>query len=674
MLVIVTYRASDLLLARHPFLQLKPDFQARGLCHDIPLGFLSRDEIERYLALEFPEHYFPAELPALIHGKTEGSPLFMAELVRYLRDQQVIAHEQSTWVLAESLPAIERDLPESVRGMIERKIAQLSPEDRRLLVAASVQGYEFDSAVVAKVLEADPAEVEERLEVLERVHAFVRLIGEEEFPDRTLTLRYRFVHVLYQNALFTSLRPTRKAQLSAAVAQALLGYYGEHSASVASELAVLFEAAREFGRAADHSRLAAQNASRVFAYQEAVVLAHRGLAHLRSLPDTRERREQELSLQVVLGSTLMATRGFAAPEVEHTYSRAHELCQQLGETPHLLPVLFGVWVVHAVRAKHRKARELAEELLSVAQRQQDPAIVTGHRVVGSSSLYLGELTLAREQLELTASLYTAAQHRCQAYLYGTDPGMASRSWLAWTLWLLGYPDLALKHSEEAIHLAREVPHPHSQAYALYCAAMHHQFRREWQATHERAEAVIALAAEHGLPFWLAWGTILRGWVLAEQGQSEEGIERMRRGLDASLSTGAELFRPYHLCLLAEVYGKAGQPREGLAALDEALAMAEKNEEGLWESELYRLRGELLLVEGAADAEVEQWYCQAIEIARQQSAKSLELRAVMSLSRLRQQQGKKEEAHHMLAEIYNWFTEGFNTADLQEARQLLEEWS
>src|SRR5207249_6335737 len=143
----------------------------------------------------------------------------------------------------------------------------------------------------------------------------------------------------------------------------------------------------------------------------------------------------------------------------------------------------------------------------------------------------------------------------------------------------------------------------------------------------------------------------------EQGQSEEGMEQMRCGLDASLSTGAELFRPYHLCLLAEVYGGAGQPREGLAALDEALALAEKNEEGLWESELYRLRGELLLVEGAADAEVEQWSCQAMEIARQQSAKSLELRAVMSLSRLRQQQGKKEEAHHMLAEIYNWFTEG-----------------
>lgn len=280
-LVIATYRPSDLLLAKHPFLQVRPDLQARGVCREIELDFLSRSEIEKYLALEFPEHRFPAELPALIHSKTEGNPLFMADLVRYLRDRKVIAEEQGRWVLAQSLPSIERDLPESVRGMIERKIAQLSEEDRRLLVAASVQGYEFDSATVTKALELDPADVEERLEALERVYALVRFVTETELPGRVLTLRYRFVHVLYQNALYASLRPTRRAQLSGTAAEALLACYGTQSATVASELAFLFETARDWSRATEYYLVAANNASDVFALQEAGVLAHRGLEMLR---------------------------------------------------------------------------------------------------------------------------------------------------------------------------------------------------------------------------------------------------------------------------------------------------------------------------------------------------------------------------------------------------------
>ena len=253
-LIVVTYRPSDMLLAKHPFLQIKPDLQARGVCRELLLEFLNEAEIAEYLALEFPGHRFPPEFPQLIHAKTEGSPLFMADLVRYLRDRGVIASKthagcvRTQWTLAQALPDIERELPESVRGMIERKIAQLSEDDRTLLTAASVQGYEFDSAVVAQVLKLDADEIEERLEKLERVFAFVKLTSEAEFPNRTLTLKYRFVHVLYQNALYAGLRATRKATLSRDVAQALEGCYGERSASVANELALLWEAAREYAQ------------------------------------------------------------------------------------------------------------------------------------------------------------------------------------------------------------------------------------------------------------------------------------------------------------------------------------------------------------------------------------------------------------------------------------------
>ncbi|HEU5238835.1 MAG TPA: protein kinase, partial [Pyrinomonadaceae bacterium] len=295
MLILTAYRPSDMLLSKHPFLQIKPDLQARGVCRELLLEFLNRREIADYLVLEFPDHHFPDEFSELIHAKTEGSPLFMADLVRYLRDREVIAKSNSTWTLAQELPDIERDLPESVRGMIERKIAQLSEEDRKLLVAASVQGYEFDSVVVACVLKVEADDVEERLEALERVQTFVKLVDEHEFPDRTLTLRFRFVHVLYQNALYSSLRSTRKVALSREVAEALETFYGEKRAEAASELASLWETAREYARAAEYFTLAAQQANHVMAAQEAAVLARQGLKMIEMVPQSRERQQQELS-------------------------------------------------------------------------------------------------------------------------------------------------------------------------------------------------------------------------------------------------------------------------------------------------------------------------------------------------------------------------------------------
>jgi serine/threonine protein kinase/predicted ATPase len=679
-LFVLAYRPSDLLLVKHPFLPVKQELEAHGQLRELRLELLSRTEIERYLALEFPEHRFPPELPELIHARTEGNPLFMADLVRYLRDHQVIAQEVSAqeegaamWTLARPLEEIEQELPASVRSMIERKIDRLSDEDRQLLVAASVQGYEFDSAVVAKALALDAAEVEERLEAMERIHAFVRLTEEREFPDRRLTLRYRFIHVLYQNALYGLLRPTRKSQLSAAVARALEEYWGEQSASVANKLAALWEAAREFARAADYFLLAAQNASRVFASQEAAQLARRGLAMVELLPEGLERSERELSLQLVLGNALMATRGYASPEVEQTYSRARELCRQVGETPHLLPALYGLYASHLSRAQIRQALEIGEEFLGLVERRQAQSLVVAYRMVGGPLCCLGELAQARGRLEQGVSLYTTAQHRSLTWLYGQEPGMSVRNWLAWVLWALGYPEQALELSREALKLGREVPHALSQGFAPAWAAMTHQYLREWQQVLELAEAAIERAAELGLAGWLFWGKILRGRAVVEQGQATEGIDEMRHSLAALRAIGTEVFFPSFLCLLAEAYGKAGQITESLATLAEAQTLVEKNDERFLEAEVHRLRGELLLGE-AASSESEQRFHRAIEIAQRQQAKSLELRAAMSLARLWQKQGRREEARALLAGIYGWFTEGFQTPDLREAKTLLEELS
>jgi predicted ATPase len=675
LLIVVAYRPSDLSLARHPFLQLKPDLQARGVCHEIQLEFLNREEIEKYLALEFPEHRFPNELSHLIHAKTEGSPLFMVDLVRYLRDRQVISREQDHWTLAESLPEIERDLPESVRAMIERKIAQLSEEDRRLLVAASVQGYEFDSAIVTRVLELDAAEVEERLERLERVHSFVKLVSEQELPDRTLTLRYRFIHVFYQSALYASLRPTRKASLSTAVAEALLRYYGKQTSAIASELAMLFEAARNFQRAAEYFLLAAQHAAHLSADKEAVVLARRGLDALTLLPETSERAEQELRLQTTIGPALMGTVGWGSAEVQAVYIRARELCQRIGKTPQLFPVIYGLWGYWHARADFHTARELGEQLLALAQKVEDPTLLLiAHYALCNTLALSGEWGLSLMHIEQAIPLYVPQQHRSLASQYGWhDPGVVCRSGRPMNLWVLGYQDQALLRGTEGITLAREIAHIPSMVFALIFDAMLHQRRRDVLRSREQAEAAIALATERELAAWLPWATALRGWAMVEQGEAEEGIAQLRQGIAEWGASGMIVLQPYLLALQAEAYARMGRFEEGLTSLAEAVAITEQTGEGFAEPELYRLRGELLLMQSAHEAQsAETCFRQALEIAHRQRAKSLELRAVMSLCRLYRQTDKRAEARAMLTDVYGWFTEGFDTQDLKEARVLLTE--
>jgi predicted ATPase len=399
----------------------------------------------------------------------------------------------------------------------------------------------------------------------------------------------------------------------------------------------------------------------------------KGLEVLKALPDTPERTQHELTLQLTLAVSLMATQGYSAPEVERVYARARELCGQVGETPQLFPVLHGLWRYYAVRADFQTAQQLAEQFLSLAQRAHDPTLlVEPHRALGTTLFWLGELTAARPHLAQAAALYNPQQRRVHTVLYGQDPAVAALSHAALALWCLGYPDQALQTIHEALTQAREPAHPFTLAYALCFAGELHQLRREVQAAQERAEAEIALCTEQGFALYLARTTILRGWALAKQGQWEEGMGQMHQGLSAYRGTEAEQIRPYCLGLLAETYRDAGQTEEGLAVLAEALAVIHSTGERIYEAELYRLNGELrlrLATDNAAEAET--YFRQALDVARSQQAKSLELRATMSLSRLWQQQGKQAEAHALLASIYGWFTEGFDTADLQEAKALLE---
>jgi predicted ATPase len=414
---------------------------------------------------------------------------------------------------------------------------------------------------------------------------------------------------------------------------------------------------------------------------EAIGHLTRGLDVLKTLPESPAHAQQELVLQTTLGSALMATKGYAAPQVLHAYARARELCQQVGETTQLFQVLRGLWYFYLLRLEIQTARELGEHLLTMAQHMGDPALLLeAHYALGNSLNYLGEFAAAQAHFAQGIARYDPQRHRTHTFHYGQDPGVACRAYAAWTLWFLGYPDHAQQQSHEALTLARELAHPFSLGFALFFAAWLHQLRREGHLTYERAEAVIALGAEQGFAHWVAGGTMLRGWALAEgssapgpgQTHIEEGMAQMRQGLDAWRATGAQVARPYFLALLAEAYGKVAQVEEGLTLAAEGLGAAHDNEERRWDAELYRLKGELLRARAVEqDTEAETCFHQALAIARRQQAKSWELRAAMSLCRLWQQQGKRAEARALLAPIYGWFTEGFDTADLQEAKALLE---
>lgn len=696
LLVIGTFRPVDVLSNGHPLRAITQELQLHRRCEELRLGFLSQGAIEEYLAQRLTGASQPAAslqvLARMIHQRTEGNPLFMVNVVDHLLAQEALEETAEGWVVSGEVAEIEERVPETLRQMIERQLDHLSSEEQQVLEVASVARTEFSAAAVAAGMEAAVEEVERCCAELARRGHFLQASGTAEWPDGTVATSYQFLHALYQQVLYERIPVSQRIRLHRCIGERKEQGYGEQAGEIAAELAFHFEQGRDYRRAIRYLQQAGENVLRRSANAEAIGHLSRALELLQRLPDTPERVQQEVALQITLAMPLAATKGYAAPEVERAYTRARELCQEVGETPQLFPVLWGLCVFYWVRGELETARGPAEQLLRLAQRVQDPALLLqAHMALGNTLLFLGEFPLARTHTEQGIALYNSQRHSAQTSLYrGPDIGVICLARAAQVLWLLGYPTQALQRSGEALTLAQELSHSWDLTWALEYAALLHQLRGEGQLTRERTEEVIALAREQGFVPALADATVLRGWVLAAQGRGEEGIAQIREGLAAYQALGAKPAWTYYLALLAEAYGKGGRPEEGLHVLNEALGLVHKNGERFYEAELYRLAGELSLRIGAAgtgrsgDKELlsdspiprfpvsspEACFLKAIEIAQRQSAKSLELRASISLARLWQAQGKAKQAHKMLAEIYTWFTEGFDTADLQEAKALL----
>jgi predicted ATPase len=549
--------------------------------------------------------------------------------------------------------------------MLAARIDKLPAAQKELLQTLAVVGRESPLGLLRKVVSDSSAQLEQALGELRSAE----FIYEQPAPGEN---EYVFKHALTQEVAYNSLLIERRKQLHERVAQAIETLYANQLEDRVATLAHQYSHSDNADKAIEYLHRTGQQAIKRSAHPDAIASLSSAISLLQKLPENPQRIQTELLVQITLGQALLPVKGFAAPEVEDAFFRAHQLAQQLGNPPDLFFVLLGLRIVHFIRAKYESARELDEKLLDHAQTLKDPGLLSlVNWLQGIASYQIGEMPLAREQLERSLSLYDRERDRPRSLLLGVDPGTGSLGYLGMTLWALGYPDQAVKAGEAGVELAHDLPH--SGCGCTFFLASVHQFRREAHEAQRISERVIDVSAEHGFTLWLHLATFMRRWALIQQGAGDSSVAQLREALAAYRATEAQIGRPYHLWLLADASTKLGRWSDALEALNEASLVAQQNGEHNWDAEIHRLNGEILLKQGdSKTAEAERCFQRGVESARRQNAKSLELRATMSLGRLLVSQGRREEARTMLADIYNWFTEGFDTADLKDAKALLDE--
>jgi predicted ATPase len=580
-----------------------------------------------------------------------------------LLESGLVREEGEHYALTGPLPPLA--IPSTLHDSLMARLDRLATVKEVAQLGATL-GRTFAYELLQAVSPLDEATLQQGLRQLVEAE----LVYQRGMPPQAT---YMFKHALIQETAYQSLLRSTRQQFHQRIAQALEARF---PATVETQPELVAQHYTEAGLtelAVRYWQQAGQQASDRSAYLEAISHFTIAIELLTPLPETPEHTQQALTLYIGLGTALLMAKGQAAPEVEHAYTQAYALSQQVGETPQLVPILLGLWRFYNGRLQLHTAREIGETILRLAQRTHDPMLaVIAHTALGVTWTFLGTLPAARRHAEEAIARYTPDQRRAPMFQIGQDPGVGCRVCAAWTLWLLGYPDQALARARDALALAHELSHPYSLAYAWCMAAFVSQFRRDVLAVQEQAEAAVTLSTEQGFLLWEAGGMSIRGWALAMQGHGEAGMAQVRQGLAAWRATGAAHAVPYMCTLLADVSAHLGHTEDGLQALAEAHTLVEQYDERWWEAEVCRLRGVLLLRQpGTPQAEAETWLRRALDVARRQEAKSLELRAAMSLARLWQKQGKQAEACELLAPIYDWFTEGFDTADLQEAKALLE---
>jgi len=633
LMLIGTFRNVELVVSGHPLKAVKQELMAKQLCKELPLEYLTEAAVYDYLAVTFPGNRFPAGLARLIHQRTDGNPLFMVNAANYLLESGLIVLRDTTWELSVDINNVELGVPDNIKQMIERHVDHLDADTQKTLEAASVAGLEFSTPALAAGLQEDPRVVEARCNELARQRQYIQECGVLELPNGEVVTRFGFVHAVYQNVLYDRLPAARRVQLHRLIAERGEEVFGQRAVEISAELAMHFERGRDYKRAAYYLKTGANNAIRRFAYQEAVDLARRGIELISNLPNTREVVNEKLCLHLTLGVPLIAIEGYASPNVGEVYMKARQFYDELGDSPDVSEVLWGLWTFHTLSGELETARDIAEEFLRLSERLPYPGLaMRGHWALEITNTHLGNFELAVDHYEKALALYDPAQHRDDSFLYALNPGVAMPCFAGWALWFLGRTEKAVKCMNEAVALALELSEPQGLAHAQLFASVLHQLRGDHARVEHHAEAVSEVSQAHGLVLYGAMADVMKGWTLSERGRVQEGIDLMREGLAGLEATATCLVRPYFLALLAEALAKLNRVDEAWALLEEATTMVSHNGERCYEAELYRLKGELLLKKDKR-AEAEQCFKRSLEIAEAQKAKSLVIRTQQSCGML-----------------------------------------
>jgi len=672
LLLVGTYRSAEAKRGDSPLRAITQELQARRCGEEIVLTPLAAFDVGSYLRGRLAGGQVGDDLAWVMHQRTDGHPLFLVNVVDFALRQGLLAEAGGRWVLRGGRDALESGVPDSLRLMIERQLEALGADEQRALEAASIAGAEFSIAAVATALQVDAEALDDRCEGLAWKGHFIHAAGVEEWPDGTISGRYRFVHALYRDVLYARVAAARRVRMHRRIAERKVVAFGAHANDIAGELAAHFEAARDPHQAVTFHARAGDNAVARHADREAIEHFGKALRRLPSLPETSERRALELELQVKLATPLMSTRGYAATEVEQVFERAYALSRQVAGGKHLCPLLRGLVSFYQVRAENQRARAVGEELLACCEGSDDPVAQVqadyGHGV----TLYtLVELEGAQFHLERALALYDPATHPTHVSLYGGyDPGVACQSWLAWAQFLRGTPDRSLRSAEDALALAERLGHPFTLNFAHISVATVRLFRGETQAALGHLERAAAISGAEGFAYHRAVGATVEGWALVTLGRPEEAIERFREGLAGYEATGAAVTRPSVVALLAYALAMTGRVDEGLEQVAQGLDEAERTQQRLHLVQLNLTRGDLLLLGGRSRADAEACYRSALDLAHGYGTTMLELRAATRLARVLTADGRGAELRAVLAPLVGAIHEGLDLRDVRDARALL----
>jgi hypothetical protein len=673
LLIVSSLRPAEGLAADHPLVRLLAELGVAKHCALLRLGGLAVTEVAEYLAGQFGDvaGAKPTALAEAIYALTEGNPLFVVNVANDLVARGMLIERNGRWELTCPLEDIAATIPEDIRRLIELQLERLTHDEGSALEVASAAGEEFHAATIAAALGQDTETVETRCTELARRRSLVRTVGSETWPDGTLASRFAFRHALYRATLYERVSATRRARLHVAIADRLERGFGERARERAAELATHFERGGDVARAVLYHHAAGDNARARSAARLAIEHYRRALHLLTGLADSRERMQQEISLNIALGPLLLACEGFGAPAAEKVYKRAQELCDRIGSTRELFTALWGLWLYLYGHGNLDDTKKIGDRLLEIAAATGEGSfLLQAHHALWATSFSQGELLACFEHARAGRQLYRVTEHAGMAAQFGShDAGACGGCFHSLALLLHGDLVAAGAVSEAAIGLTQEIGHPFSQALALFWAAMREQIARDPAAARQHAARSANLAAEHGFAVVGAWAACIAGWAAVVDGQAS-AIAGIRTALGTVQATGTQQLEAYFFGVLADACRIAGRTAEGLAAVHSGLGAAHSTKERFYEAELLRLEGELLRATASEAERSVVLFERAVELARHQAAHLLELRALTSLVHATQDPNRTVQLLPRVAALLEQLTLPPESADAREARLLV----